>query len=105
MSRYSISENDIKYANEFKKNLYENNHYHSPGLQRILNLFRSGPKKNKYVLLVGNNNKSWHLGCFPENRGQKIKKYSKINFKNLLDAEWYVFKKRWKAHTGKNLRI
>ena len=81
MSRYSISENDIKYANEFKKNLYENNHYHSPGLQRILNLFRSGPKKNKYVLLVGNNNKSWHLGCFPENRGQKIRKYSKINLK------------------------
>ena len=105
MSRYCISKNDIKYAKEFKKNLYENNYYHSPGLQRILNLFRSDIKKEKFVLIVENNSQSWHLGCLPENRGQKIKKYTKINFKNLLDAEWYVFNKRWKKHTGINLKI
>ena len=105
MSRYQINKTDVKYAEEFRNNLYQNNYYHSPSLQRILNLFRSGPKKGKYVIVKLNNKKIWHLGILPENRGQKIKIYKKIYFESLLDAEWYVFKKRWKKHFGKELRI
>ena len=60
-------------------------------------------KENKSKEL--NNKKIWHLGILPENRGQKIKIYKKIYFESLLDAEWYVFKKRWKKHSGKELRI
>ena len=49
MSRYSISENDIKYANEFKKNLYNIYYISQPMVapptkakQKI-----KGPKNNK----------------------------------------------------------
>ena len=105
MSRYKINENDIKYAQEFKTNLYQNNYYHSPSLQRILDLFRSGEKKGKYVVVKLNSKKLWYLGSLPEHRGQKIKIYTKIYFQSLLDAEWHVFKKRWKKHSGKVLRI
>ena len=105
MSRYQIKDNDFKYAEEFKKNLLNQNYYHSPALQKILNIFRSGSKKGKYVLVRKNNKKLWYLGTLPEKRGQKIKIYSKIYFKNLLDAELYVFKKRWKKYTGKDLKI
>ena len=105
MSRYQINENDIKFAEEFKNNLYQSNYYHSPSLQKILNLFRSGQKKGKYVVVKLNNKNLWYLGSLPKRRGQKIKIYTKIYFKNFLDAEWYVFKKRWKYHSGKTLRI
>ena len=57
MSRYQINKTDVKYAEEFRNNLYLNNYYHSPSLQRILNLFRSGPKKGKYVIVKLNNKK------------------------------------------------
>ena len=85
MSRYKIRDNDFKYAEEFKKNLLNQNYYHSPTLQKILNIFRSGPKTGKYVLVKKNNSKVWYLGILPEKRGQKIKVYSKIYFKNLLN--------------------
>tara|TARA_Y100001970_G_C14137923_1_gene805402 strand:+ start:157 stop:474 length:318 start_codon:yes stop_codon:yes gene_type:complete len=105
MSKYQIIESDHDLALEFKKNLFENNFYHSPSLQRILNLFRSNADENKYVLFKPSNKKIWYLANLPRKRGKKIKINYKISFDNILDAEWYVFKKRWKKHTGKNLKI
>lgn len=105
MSKYTIKKSDIHLAAEFKKNLFEKNFYHSPSLQRILNLFRSNSKEKKYVLYKPLNKKIWYLSNLPNKRGKKIKINYKIAFNNILDAEWYVFKKRWKKHTGKNLKI
>ena len=46
MSRYQISEDDLKYAAEFEANPLGTP---SPGLQRVMNLLRGGPKEGKYV--------------------------------------------------------
>ena len=105
MSKYKIKKNDYNLALEFKKNLFDKNFYHSPSLQRILNLFRSNTKEEKYVLYQPSNKKIWYLANLPKKRGQKIKINYKVFFNNILDAEWYVFKKRWEKHTGKKLKI
>lgn len=105
MSKYQIKKSDYSLALEFKKNLSEKNFFHSPSLQRILNLFRSNHKENKYVLCKAANKKIWYLANLPGKRGQKIKINKKIFFKNIFEAEWYVFKKRWEKHTGKKLKI
>tara|TARA_B000000460_G_C21219255_1_gene265734 strand:+ start:45 stop:362 length:318 start_codon:yes stop_codon:yes gene_type:complete len=105
MSKYKLQKDDYKLVLEFRKNLFENNYYHSPSLQRILNLFRSGATKGKYVLFKPSNKKLWYLATLPEKRGHRIKINYKISFDNPLDAEWYVFKKRWKKHTGRSLKI
>ena len=62
MSRYQINKTDVKYAEEFRNNLYLNNYYHSPSLQRILNLFRSGSKKGKYVIVKLNTLQELYVG-------------------------------------------
>ena len=105
MSKYKINNNDHDLALEFKKNLFENNFYHSPSLQRILNLFRSNLEKNKYVIYKPTNKKIWYLAYLPRERGKKIKINYNISFSNVLEAEWYVFKKRWKQHTEISLKI
>ena len=44
MSKYQIKHSDLDLAKEFKKNLFENNFYHSPSLQKkkfgILEIYR-----------------------------------------------------------------
>ena len=95
----------MQYAIEYKNNIETNNYYHSPSLQRILNLFRSGPKKGKYVIIKSENGKFWNLGTLPEKRGQKIKIFKNISFKTNQEAEWYVFKKRWNQITNKKINI
>ena len=42
---------NAKAAKEFKKNLYENENYHSPSLQRILNLLRT-MQKSIIILII-----------------------------------------------------
>ena len=105
MSKYKIKKNDYNLALEFKKNLYDKNFYHSPSLQRILNLIRSNYAEKKYVINKPSNKEIWYLANLTKKRGEKIKINYKISFNNILDAEWYVFKKRWKTHTGKSLKI
>ena len=73
MSKYKIKNSDYEFALEFKKNLFEKNFYHSPSLQRILNLFRSNINEKKYVLYKPSNKKIWYLANLPKTRGQKIK--------------------------------
>ena len=105
MSKYKIKKNDYYLALEFKKNLFNKNFYHSPSLQRILNLFRSNYNEKKYVIYQSTKKKIWYLANLPNKRGEKIKINYKVSFNNIFDAEWYVFKKRWKQHTGKSLKI
>ena len=51
MSKYKIKKSDHEFALEFKKNLFEKNFYHSPSLQRILNLFRSNYNEKKICFI------------------------------------------------------
>lgn len=100
MSRYTITDNDLQYAAEFRADPQGTA---SPGLQRVHNLLRGGPKQGKYVLIVKEPFKRWGLGRMPAERGQPIEILDGWEFTDLADAEWQVFKLRWKARTGVDL--
>lgn len=100
MSRYRITENDLKYAAEFKANPLD---IPGPGLQRVINLLRGGPKSGKYVLIVKEPFRRWAVGRLPEDRGQPIEMMGGMEFIDLAEAEWEIFKIRWKEQTGHDL--
>ena len=105
MNRYQITEADEVYADEFKRNLDAANFYHSPGLQRILNVMRGGTKAGKYVLVTREPFKRWVLARLSEERGGPIEILEDYEFTDLKEAEWTVFKLRWQEQTGKMLEL
>jgi len=102
VSRYQINAADVNYSAEFRDQPLG---YHSPGLQRILNAMRGGPKAGKYVLVVREPFKRWVLGRFPAARGMSVEILEDREFTDLAEAEWAVFRLRWKAHTGRDLEL
>ncbi len=100
MSRYRLTQEDLKYAREFRANPLG---IPSPGLQRVLNLLRGGPKFGKYVLVVKEPFNRWVLGYLPAERGEPVKICENVEFADLAEAEWEVFKLRWQASTGQDL--
>ncbi len=102
MSKYRITDADLPYAAEFKAHPVG---FHSPGLQRVLNVLRGGPKAGKYVLVVREPFKTWVLGRLPPERGEPVEILEGEEFTNLEEAEWAVFKRRWAAQTGRDLDL
>lgn len=100
MSKYRITASDLKYAEEFRADPLG---VPGPGLQRIHNLLRGGPKAGKYVLIVRDPFRRWVLGRLPAKRGEPIEILDDREFTDLAVAEWEVFKLRWKSHTGQDL--
>ena len=77
--------------------------HHSPELQQLLNKLRGAPMKDKFCLVVTKPNREWQLAKTTGEAGKPVKLLNQ-KFTSLEDAEWYVFKKRWKAMTGETLR-
>jgi hypothetical protein len=77
--------------------------HHSPNLQRVLNTLRGGPLEGKYVLVCTKPFREWVLGRHPGERGRPIEFLREHTFTSLEEAEWAVFRLRWKAHTGEDL--
>ena len=76
--------------------------HHSPGLQRLLNHMRGAPLANKYCVFEVKPNREWQLAKTPGQRGKPLKMLDK-RFTKRADAEWYVFRQRWKVLTGETL--
>jgi hypothetical protein len=76
---------------------------HSPNLQRVLNTLRGGPLEGKYVLVCTRPFAEWTLARHPGERGQPVELLRGQTFTSLEEAEWAVFRLRWKAHTGEEL--
>lgn len=77
---------------------------HSDELQRILNVFRSQPLEGNYCVVCVKPHQEWVLARF----GASSRVRPTItgpSFSSLADAEWHVFKCRWKDHTGETLEI
>lgn len=91
---------DPKVAQEFRDNTFG---YHSPDLQRVLALFRGQDMAEKYVLICLEPHAKWMLGQLSGVRGQKIKTFDNAVFSSLEEAEWHVFRLRWKQHFGEDL--
>ena len=96
---YKIKPEDKQVVEEFRRNPIGN---HSPRLQRVLNLFRSAPMEGKYVLVCRKPHEEWVLGQLTGKRGDQIQMTNQV-FHSIEDAEWYVFRQRWKHHTGEDL--
>ena len=96
---YKVGRHDRYLVDEFKQTPIGK---HSPALQRVLNVFRGEPVQNKYILICTKPHKEWVLGQLTGERGKPIKVLKDKVFKNLEDAEWEVFRRRWKNHAGSN---
>ncbi|MFM9857621.1 ABC transporter permease [Pseudoxanthobacter sp. M-2] len=96
---YKIQPDDRKVVEEFRRNPIGR---HSPQLQRVLNLFRGAPMEGKYVLITRIPHKEWVLGQMTGKRGEPIRMTNQV-FHNIEEVEWYVFRQRWKLHTGEDL--
>ncbi|MBT6442183.1 MAG: ABC transporter permease [Alphaproteobacteria bacterium] len=97
---YRPKPDDRRLIEEFRKNPIG---HHSPDLQRLLNRLRSGPMADKYCLVVIKPSREWQLAKTSGVPGKPLKMLSQ-RFTRMDDAEWYVFRQRWKALTGETLR-
>jgi hypothetical protein len=100
MSRYQLSSADVPFVAEFMANPIG---YHSPGLQRVLNVLRGGPAAGKYVLIIVDPYRRWQLARLPGRRGQPIQRIDGAYYTDRLHAERDVFRRRWRDLTGEDL--
>jgi len=92
-------ERDRVFAEEFRRTPVG---HHSPGLQRVLHVFRGEPLSGKYVLFCTKPYTEWQLARLSGERGKPLKLENKF-YASLEEAEWDVFQRRWKDFTGHDL--
>ena len=93
---------DIELAREF---IHAPVGHHSPNLQRLLRVMRSGPVKGKYALLVTKPGREWTLIRCSGQMGVSPTVYWDNIFLSIEDAEREVFRLRWKELTGRELNL
>jgi hypothetical protein len=96
---YRINATDRQWVDEFRAKPIGP---HSPGLQRVLNAMRGAPQKGKYVLVCTRPHREWVLGRLV-GRGRPVEILPDRRFNSLAEAEWAVFRLRWREHTGTDL--
>ena len=78
---------------------------HSPGLRRVLNAMRYDPSGKQLVLICKIPFREWVLGEIPARRGEPIKIEDGPIFHSREEAEWEVFRHRWRTHTGEAINL
>jgi len=90
---------DLPYAMEFMTTPVG---HQSPGLQRVLHVFRGEPLKDKYVLVTTKPHTEWQLARLSGERGKPLTRLD-VFYVCLLEAERDIFRRRWRDFTGQNL--
>ncbi len=98
---YEIDPSRTDLAQEFKRKPFGR---HSAELQRVLNRMRSEPLEGHYVLLRDGRFGPWKLAQLGRRPQDPITSTGLV-FQDRLEAEWAVFKLRWKRITGQDLRL
>lgn len=98
---YEIDPERLDLAREFRGNIYGR---HSGELQRVLNRMRGGDNAGRYVL-VKTAPEEWTLARMGARRGDRPVSVPGYLFRSMEEAEWTVFKLRWKELTGRDLPI
>ena len=88
-------------AREFRARPYG---VHSPELQVLINRMRSLPVDGKHVLITVRPGEEWMLGQLHGDPPQ-VRRLPEHRFDRLEAAEWFVFKLRWRALCGEELRL
>ena len=98
---FRVDPSRLDLAREFKAKIYGP---HSGDLQRILNLFRSEPQHGQYVLIREAKGGPWALAQYEPVHGVLPRRVGPV-FATVEEAEWAVFKLRWKKFTGQELAV
>jgi hypothetical protein len=77
---------------------------HSSELQRVLNLMRSEPFAGHYILVQERKGQPYRLAQLGATPADAIS-YTGDTFVTLAEAEWAVFKLRWRRLFGGDLTI
>jgi len=94
---YKINPDHKHLAEEFRRNRIG---LHSADLQKLLNVFRGAPTEGKFVLICTKPHEEWVLAQLPKTRGGKLHMHHNRVFTSIEEAEWEIFKLRWKHYTG-----
>ena len=97
---YEITAADRQTVDEFRQQPFGP---HSPDLQRVLNRMRGAPNAGKYCLICTKPFREWQLARLSGRRGVPATPIPGEIFTSLADAEWAVFRRRWRELTGEDL--
>lgn len=99
---YKITaEADRKYIEEFRSNPITA--HRSPGLQRVLNVMRLYRGGDQYILIARKEFHDYVIGRMPELRDEPIVIEDDMVFTSREAAEWELFCRRWRQHTGETI--
>ena len=98
---FEIDPTRLDLAEEFRRKPYGR---HSAELQRILNRMRSEPFEGHYVLVRDGRFGPYRLGRFGATPADPIVFTGQV-FQTAREAEWTVFKLRWRGLTGQDLAL
>jgi len=99
---YEIDPERVDLAHEFKACIYGR---HSGELQRVLNRMRGGLNAGRYVIVCTKRHREWTLARMGERAGDPLEPVPGYVFRSEEEAEWVVFKLRWRELTGRELPI
>ena len=93
-----VAEDDRKYVEEFREAPITA--HRSPGLQRVLNVMRLYRGGDQYILIARKEFQDYVIGRMPPLRDDPIVIEDDMVFKTREAAEWELFCRRWRQHTG-----
>ncbi len=76
---------------------------HSPDLQCVINLMRGVPIAGKHVVVLDKATGRYVVAQMTGRRGEPVVRHEEQSFATLDEAEWFIFRTRWHAHTGEML--
>ena len=95
---YKINaDEDRQYIEEFRKTPIG---IHSPGLQRLLNIMRLERGGAQAILVCRKKFAEYVIGHMPADRGEPLTIEESPVFATREEAEWELFRRRWREHTG-----
>jgi hypothetical protein len=98
---YDVDPARLELAREFKAKPFGQ---HSPDLQYLLHRMRSYDPAGHWVLVMTRPHAQWTLARMRAG-GREPPQLTNTTFTSLEEAEWHVFKLRWKDLTGQDLPI
>ena len=101
-SHYPVDPDRIDLAREFEANPFGP---HGAELQRVVTRMRWCEVKGRHVLVTRIPHREWVLGRLSGRRGVDVELLEDQVFTSRAEAEWAVFKLRWRAITGRTLDI